>query len=299
MTAARASLSVVIPAHNEEQVIGRTLDTLLRGAEPEELEVVVACNGCTDRTAQIAESFAPSVKVLVVAQASKAAALNAGDLAATALPRVFLDADIDVSISALRSVRDVLAATPGEGVPLAAAPQVQFDTEGCSYLVRAYYAVWAQLPYVSDGLLGTGFYAVSAAGRARFQAFPDLVADDLFVQRLFAAGERVTVPGTFRVRPPRGVAALLRSKARVYAGNRQYADAVRAGLVPMVAASTRRDAGTFGTRAALLVLAGKPRWWPRLLIYVAVVVVAKARAEVRVRRGQTTRWDQDTSGRAG
>jgi hypothetical protein len=37
---------VVIPAHNEAAVIRRSLDALLAGFAPNELHVVVACNGC-------------------------------------------------------------------------------------------------------------------------------------------------------------------------------------------------------------------------------------------------------------
>jgi glycosyltransferase involved in cell wall biosynthesis len=44
--------SIVIPAHNEEAVIARTLATLLRTAMPREFEVIVVCNGCSDRTAE-------------------------------------------------------------------------------------------------------------------------------------------------------------------------------------------------------------------------------------------------------
>ena len=46
--------SIVIPAHDEEAVIGRLLDSLAGGLDGARLDVVVACNGCTDRTAEIA-----------------------------------------------------------------------------------------------------------------------------------------------------------------------------------------------------------------------------------------------------
>ena len=46
--------SVVIPAHNEEAVLGRCLRVLLAGSTPGELDVVVVANACTDRTAEIA-----------------------------------------------------------------------------------------------------------------------------------------------------------------------------------------------------------------------------------------------------
>jgi glycosyltransferase involved in cell wall biosynthesis len=283
-------MSVVIPAHNEERVIGRTLETMLRGAESGELEVVVACNGCTDGTSRIAGSYA-GVRVVEVSEASKAAALNAGDRAATAFPRVFLDADIDVEISALRAVREALT---GPEVR-AAAPAISIDTSGCSWPVAAYFAVWQRLPYLAGGVIGSGFYAMSEAGRALFPRFPDLVADDLFAQRLFDADQQVVVSGSFVMRPPRRTSSLLRSKTRVYAGNAQYSAAVARGEVP---AGVATAAGTEGTRQAFLALARNPLWWPRLAAYAGVVAAARVRADIRLRRGHTTRWDQDVTGRA-
>ena len=47
-------VSFVIPAHNEEAVIGRCLTALLAGARRDELDIIVVCNGCTDRTAEVA-----------------------------------------------------------------------------------------------------------------------------------------------------------------------------------------------------------------------------------------------------
>lgn len=50
-------LSVIIPAHNEEKYIGKTLAKM-----PSEAEVIVVCNGCTDRTFDEAQKF-ENVKV--------------------------------------------------------------------------------------------------------------------------------------------------------------------------------------------------------------------------------------------
>jgi glycosyltransferase involved in cell wall biosynthesis len=49
-------VSVVIPAHNEEELLPRCLDSIIAGVLPPRvvLEVVVVANRCTDRTAQIA-----------------------------------------------------------------------------------------------------------------------------------------------------------------------------------------------------------------------------------------------------
>ncbi|MEV5412346.1 glycosyltransferase [Thermopolyspora sp. NPDC052614] len=54
----QAIAAVVVPAHNEEAVIGRTLHRLLAGTAPGELRVVVVPNACTDRTAEIARQTA-------------------------------------------------------------------------------------------------------------------------------------------------------------------------------------------------------------------------------------------------
>ena len=51
------TFSVIIPAHNEENYIGKCLEAVGRAAEkarPLETEVTVAANLCTDRTAEIA-----------------------------------------------------------------------------------------------------------------------------------------------------------------------------------------------------------------------------------------------------
>ena len=40
-------ISIVIPAHNEANVIQRILSALTDGADDGELDIVVVCNGCT------------------------------------------------------------------------------------------------------------------------------------------------------------------------------------------------------------------------------------------------------------
>jgi glycosyltransferase involved in cell wall biosynthesis len=85
--------SVIIPAHNEEAVIGRGLTALLDGLD-DEWEVVVVGNGCSDRTLEVSAQFAPRVQVGETPVASKVAAMNLGDQIATSFPRIYLDADV-------------------------------------------------------------------------------------------------------------------------------------------------------------------------------------------------------------
>src|ERR1043166_5310351 len=47
------TISVIIPAHNEERYLRRTLDALKR-QNYDWFEVIVVANGCTDSTAEVA-----------------------------------------------------------------------------------------------------------------------------------------------------------------------------------------------------------------------------------------------------
>src|ERR1700722_5972108 len=103
-----AVASVVVPAHNESQVIGRCLAALARGEPSDALEVVVVCNGCTDDTPARARSAGPHVRVIELSEASKIAALNAGDEACTTFPRFYVDADVELTPASIRAVTAAL-----------------------------------------------------------------------------------------------------------------------------------------------------------------------------------------------
>ncbi len=59
--------SVIVPAHNEASVIRRCLDSLNGQAGLDTL--IVACNGCTDNTAEIVRTEYPHAICLDIAQA--------------------------------------------------------------------------------------------------------------------------------------------------------------------------------------------------------------------------------------
>jgi glycosyltransferase involved in cell wall biosynthesis len=258
-------LSVVIPAHNEEAVIGDCLGALLGGAEPGELDVVVVCNGCSDGTEQRAAGFGPDVRVLATPVGSKPLALNLGDAAARTFPRLYVDADVVLPTAAVRAI----------------------DCSASSWAVRAYHRIWTRLPVVREGVLGRGVYALGERGRGRFEEFPDIVADDYFVHSLFAPGERVTVPGAVsRVRAPRTARDLVRRKTRVFAGNTELRSAPVGGV-----------SGVAPSAASWLdVVRAEPRLLPDAPAYVAITLTAKARARLRLARG-TQRWDRDDTSR--
>ena len=176
--------SIVIPAHNEAEVIGRCLDALFTGVEPGELEVIVVCNGCVDETAALARSSGHPVRVIELKTASKATALREGDTAARTFPRLYLDADVVLSGSSARKVAERLNAGA-----VAARPPVVYSSGQSTAPVRRYFRARSKMPSLLGALWGAGVYGLSAAGRARFGAFPDVTADDLWVNLLFEDDE--------------------------------------------------------------------------------------------------------------
>jgi glycosyltransferase involved in cell wall biosynthesis len=235
--------SVVMPAHNEATVIKRCLDALLRGFQPGELEVAVVCNGCLDDTAELARTAPHSVRVLELESPSKPAALRAGDEIVTTMPRIYLDADVVLPGEAARRVLERLSAGA-----LAARPPIRYDSSRSSAPVRSYYRARSRMPAVMRSLWGAGVCGLSAEGRARFGAFPDVVGDDLWLDRQFEPGEIEIVDcEPVLVAVPRRTRDLVRVLQRTYGGKAQLrsgdADARRDGRARSITSSAIRDLG--------------------------------------------------------
>ena len=276
-------VSVVIPAHNEARTISRTLSCVLEDA-PEDLEVIVVCNGCTDETAQVARALRPAITVIEIAEASKAAAVRAGNATATGFPRVHLDADVELSGASLTHLVGAL----DDGV-LAAAPRREVPRTGCSVWVCAYYDVWEQLPQVRSGTFGRGVLVLSDEGQQRVSALPRVMGDDLVMSEAFEPGERRIVDeAVVVVHPPRTLADLLRRRVRVATGNTQGDEL---GLRRPSSSTSPRDLARMARRT--------PSLAPKIVVFLAVTLVARSRARRAVRAGDFTTWQRDESSRAG
>ena len=53
-------LSIVIPAYNEEKYISKTLDSI-KSQNLKNYEIIVVCNGCTDKTSKIVRKYTNKV----------------------------------------------------------------------------------------------------------------------------------------------------------------------------------------------------------------------------------------------
>lgn len=104
-----SKFSVIIPAHNEEKYIGKCLGAIkaaARRVEPHDVEIVVVANRCTDKTAEIAESF--GAVVLPNQDKSISAIRNAGVNSAAGDIIVTIDADSCMTENSLAEIKQML-----------------------------------------------------------------------------------------------------------------------------------------------------------------------------------------------
>lgn len=279
-----AVASVIIPAHNEAATIGRNLAALRAGTRVDDLDVVVVCNGCTDDTADVARRADPRARVIEIPQPSKAEAVRVGNAVTDVFPRVHLDADIELSGTAVLAL---LAPITREHV-LATAPRREVPRDGCSRWVRWYYDVWEELPQVEAGLFGRGVVALSRQAQERVVALPRLMSDDLGMSESFSYDEcRVVSEATAVVRPPRTVLDLVRRRIRIVTGNTQAAQL-----------GVRRCGSRTTVRTLLGLVVLRRGLGLRLPVFLGVHVAARLGALGAIRAGDFTTWQRDDSSRA-
>jgi N-acetylglucosaminyldiphosphoundecaprenol N-acetyl-beta-D-mannosaminyltransferase len=277
-------VSIVIPACNESQVIRRLLSRLVESARDDEFEIFVVANGCTDDTAEVARSFGPLVKVLSLPTASKREALAAGNRAATAFPRVYVDADVEIGAEDIRS----LATALGRPGVMAVAPQLDLAMTEVPWLLRWYWDVWARLPEVRQGLFGRGVVAVSEAGYERIVKLPQVIADDLIASLAFSPAERaVAEDARVVVHPPRTLGDLIRIRVRAAIGTAQVEQ------TPEAPPSTAR------TRPSDLVAIAtdEPLMAPRVAVFLLVAMLVRRRVARQHRAADDATWLRDESSR--
>lgn len=218
-------------------------------------------------------------------QLGKVGALNAGDAAVTSFPRIYLDADILVPEDA---VMRIVAAMQSSPTALAVVPRRCIDTRGRPWGVRAYFAINERLPVFELGLFGRGMIMLSEQGRGRFADFPELIADDLFLDSIFTDAEKAHASDVVVVvQAPFGVRELVRRLVRVRRGNAQLqAAAARGDVEAHVRPSDKwawlRDVVVRDRRLA-----------PAALSYVLITLLAG----VLSRREGASGWGRDASTR--
>lgn len=267
------SVTVIIPAHNEEAIIDACLQRLQYLKDFNDVQVIVACNGSTDSTADRVRAY-PWATLVEIAQASKPAALNAGDAHARYWPRVYLDADIHLDSTAILA----MAFEVRPGGALACRPSYEFYLPRASCLLRRYYRARSRTSFFGKALWGAGVFALSEVGHRRLGSFPNLTADDLHVHSLFIPNE-IAVLSDETVMVP--VPLTLRDTLRV--GRR-----VRRGTNESFAPTTSQS-----TLVELLRSSKKPTDFLDTVTYIFIALLIRL-SSITYRRH---RWERDESTR--
>ncbi|MCH2161680.1 MAG: glycosyltransferase [Phycisphaerales bacterium] len=275
--------SVIIPAHNEEASIEGVLRAVLAD-EIADLECVVVANACSDRTAEIARRFEPAITVIETPEGGKCRALNTGEKVLKTFPRVFLDGDIILEKGTLKAILDAV----GPDRPIVS-PMPRFNLDGASRGIRLFYQAQRFNEYFGDGSPnGSGTFVLSEEGRSRWEEFPEIIADDGFVQGHFLPEERTAVPDAHAVvRPPRDLSSMLEVRARVRRGWAEFNDRfpeLMKNHVPRGGSMVRK-------------LLPRPLQWPAMFVYGYVRIGERLIARRQRRRNMDLEWGRDESSR--
>jgi len=190
-------LSIIIPAHNEEQRLPSSLDSVLEflHSQSYESEIVVVENGSSDRTAQISQEYAnrhPEIRMFQEPLAGKGLAVRRGMLAAKGDFRFICDADLSMPIDEVSrflppQAPDFDIAIASREIPGA----VRYDEPPYRHLIgRAFNLLvrFVALPGLQDTQCGFKCFSASAAD----ELFPQQTIDGwtFDVEVLFIARKR-------------------------------------------------------------------------------------------------------------
>jgi cellulose synthase/poly-beta-1,6-N-acetylglucosamine synthase-like glycosyltransferase len=191
-------LAVVVPAHNEQQLIGACVQSILGASTPSTVVYVVAHN-CSDGTADAAQAAGAEVLVLNDASGGKGLALDYGfhhALSAEAEGVLVVDADSEVGPTLTKAVAGRFSAG-------AAALQARYEVQNAKATTRTRLAALAFLGMnvlrprgrdrlgLSCGIFGNGFALSAATLRAVPYTANSLVEDLEYHLNLIRAGIRV------------------------------------------------------------------------------------------------------------
>lgn len=177
-------VSLVIAAYNEEDVIADRLENALAADYPgEQLEILVACDGCSDGTERIVRGYEPrGVRLLALPRQGKMRALDEAARAARGGILVFSDANTMCERGALRALVRNFADPSVGGVAGHTTYRLHAGSESSSRGENLYWDYDTRLKHwesLSGSVVSAhgGLYAIR---RALYQPVPDTAVTDDF-----------------------------------------------------------------------------------------------------------------------
>lgn len=137
--------SVIVPAHNEEQYIGKCLRAIRTAEEQTEsgsVQIIVVANRCTDKTAEIAAQY--GAEVIENQDKCIASIRNVGAKAAAGEILVTVDADTYIAPETFTEIRTLLES--GRYIGGGAVPT--FDRASLGIAVSTFYVLLQMLPEI-------------------------------------------------------------------------------------------------------------------------------------------------------
>ena len=268
------SLTVIVPARNEADNIGATLETLVM-QQYTGLRVLAIDDRSTDKTRQIVDEFAERysnrigaihIDYLPEGWLGKTFALEVGTRNSASEYLLFTDADVLFSPSSLRRAMAFAAMTHADHVVVMPTPQVKGRGEGMMLSFLSVLGVWITRPWrVSDPQARHDVIGVGAFNLVRREALEVLggwepqrlavVEDVILGRRMKAAGLRQRVafgPDLVLVHWAKGARGIVRGLSK-----------------NLFAAVNFRPVLMLCACAAMLVLFLAPlaglAWWPTIL----------------------------------
>jgi glycosyltransferase involved in cell wall biosynthesis len=152
-------LSVIVPAFNEEKLLGETLASIRNSLTelPVTSEILVCDNNSTDRTAEIARAAGAAVVFEPVNQIARAR--NAGAAQASGDWLVFVDADSQPSIGLFADVFEEIE----KGKCMAGGSTVSLDVK--EWYIRFWIGAWNRLSRLNRWAAGSFIFCEAAAFR--------------------------------------------------------------------------------------------------------------------------------------
>lgn len=167
------TLSIIIPAYNEEDRLPSTLQKLAAyfagkpSGLPDLKEVIVSDDGSRDRTVELANAMAKDLPIRVIAlpkNQGKGAAVRAGMLAATGDYALFYDAD---AATPVEEIGNLFTALEREHTDIAIGSRLNKDVYMSPHrrlIGRIYHAVcWPLIPGIRDAACGCKLFTKKAA----------------------------------------------------------------------------------------------------------------------------------------
>ncbi len=276
--------TIIVPAHNEASVIEDCLNSIInqKGVD----HIIVPCNGCTDDTVEIVNAKFPTVICLDIEKPSKTNALNVAEEKAqeigVSFPIFYIDADTQLSDNAISHI----TAAMQNSDTLLSAPTPIIDTSKSSWLVKTYYKVWINLPYIKEGVIATCSFIVSKEGRSRFEKFADVIGDDGFIRCHFKNKEISNIEGAeIYIRAPKDIFSLVKIKTRARLGNMEL---IARNKCPVI---EKKNYGNVMKNRLF------SKDFFQTTIYILIALVIRVRANLQFKKLADYKWEKDNSSR--